>query len=123
VVRSPIDGYGVVATTPFAEGEVICEIDGVVWREGDGLYFDMVDQTRFINHSCDPNAKVDAGITDDGQGWASIIALRPIAVGEEVSYDYAFPVNLAEPCRCGSPRCRGLIVDEEALPLAGPTTS
>lgn len=135
MVRSPIDGYGVIACRPFAEGDEISEIDGVLWRDGDGiddryslwvedgLYFDMVDQTRFINHSCDPNARVDTGITDDGQAWATIIALKPIAIGEEVSYDYAFPANLAEPCRCGSPRCRGLIIDEETLPLAGSSTT
>ncbi len=129
VVRSPIDGYGVVAAKAFAEGELIAEIEGIAWRDGDGvddryslwiedgLYFDMVDQTRFINHSCDPNAYVDAGITDDGQAWAKIIALRPIAIGEELSYDYAFPPDLAEPCRCGSAVCRGLIIEEGALPI------
>lgn len=131
VVRSPIDGYGVVAVKAFAEGEPIAEIEGVAWKAGDdvddryslwiddGLYFDMVDQTRFINHSCDPNAWVDAGVGADGQVWATIIALRPIAIGEEISYDYAFPPDLAEPCRCGSSICRGLIIEEEALPLRG----
>ena len=129
VVRSPIHGYGVVAAKAFEENEVIAEVDGVAWRDGDGvddryslwledgLYFDMVDQTRFINHSCDPNAWVDGGITADGQAWARVIALRPIAIGEELSYDYAFPANLAEPCRCGAANCRGLIIEEEALPL------
>ena len=133
VVRSPIDGYGVVALKAFAEGEKIADIDGVTWRDGedvddryslwveDGLYYDMVDQTRFINHSCDPNAYVDVGITDDGQAWAVIIAARPIAIGEELSYDYAFPANLAEPCRCKSANCRGLIIDEDALPAVGAT--
>jgi len=135
VVRSPIHGYGVVAARPFAEGDQICEIDGVTWREGDGvddryslwiddgLYLDMVDQTRFINHSCDPNAEVCAGVSDDGQAWATVVALKSIAVGEELSYDYAFPAHLAEPCRCGSERCRGLIIDEDALPLAGARAS
>jgi SET domain-containing protein len=130
VVRSPIHGYGVVAARPFAEGDEICDIDGVTWREGDGvddryslwiddgLYFDMVDQTRYINHSCEPNVKVCAGVTGDGEAWATIVALKSIAIGEEVSYDYAFPAHLAEPCRCGSERCRGLIIDEDALPLA-----
>jgi hypothetical protein len=130
VVRSSIDGYGVIAERAFAEDEVIAEVDGVAWRDGDGvddryslwiedgLYFDMVDQTRYINHSCDPNAWVDAGVTGDGQAWARVIALRPIAIGEELSYDYAFPANLAEPCRCGSANCRGLIIDEnEVLPM------
>jgi hypothetical protein len=131
VVRSPIDGYGVVATRAFQEGDAIAEVDGVPWRDGDGVddryslwiedgfYFDMVDQTRFINHSCDPNATLDTGITDTGEVWATVIALRPIAAGQEICYDYAFPAHLAEPCRCGSPNCRGLIIDEDALPLAG----
>ena len=66
-----------------------------------------------------PKRLVDAGITDDGQAWATIIALRPIAIGEELSYDYAFPANLAEPCRCGSANCRGLIIEEDALLSVG----
>jgi SET domain-containing protein len=129
VVRSPIHGYGVVAARPFAEGDEICDIDGVTRRDGDGvddryslyiddgLFLDMVDQTRYINHSCEPNAGVYTGVTDDGQAWAMLIALKSIAIGEEVSYDYAFPAHLAEPCRCGSERCRGLIIDEDVLPL------
>jgi hypothetical protein len=129
VVRSPIHGYGVVAVKAFAEDDPIADIEGVAWKAGDdvddryslwiddGLYFDMVDQTRFINHSCDPNAWVDAGVADDGQVWATIIALRPIAIGEEITYDYAFPPDLAEPCQCGSSNCRGLIIEEEALPI------
>jgi SET domain-containing protein len=129
VVRSPIDGYGVISLKTFSEGDVIAEVDGVAWRDGDdvddryslwieeGLYFDMVDQTRFINHSCNPNAWVETGITDDGQAWATIVAARSIAIGEEISYDYAFPAGLAEPCRCGSSNCRGLIIEEGAVPL------
>jgi hypothetical protein len=128
VIRSSIDGYGVIATRPFAEGELLADVDGVAWRDGDavddryslwieeGLYFDMVDQTRWINHSCDPNAGLETGVRPDGAVWARIIALRPIAVDEELAYDYAFPAHLAEPCRCGSPRCRGMIIDEDALP-------
>jgi len=131
VVRSAIDGYGVIALKPFAQDEKIADIDGVTWRDGedvddryslwieDGVYLDMVDQTRFINHSCDPNSYVETGIKDDGQAWAAVIALRPIAIGEELSYDYAFPPHLAEPCRCGSSKCRGLIMEEEALSAAG----
>lgn len=136
VVRSSIDGYGVVATRPFAAAELLADVDGVAWRDGDGvddryslwiedgLYFDMVDQTRWINHSCDPNAGLETGIADDGAVWARIIALRGIAAGEEVSYDYAFPAHLAEPCRCGSTKCRGMIIDEDevAAAAAAPAT-
>lgn len=129
VVRSSIDGYGVIATRPFAAGELLADVDGVAWRDGDGvddryslwiedgLYFDMVDQTRWINHSCDPNAGLETGVTADGEVWAKIVALRPIVVGEELNYDYAFPAHLAEPCRCGSSRCRGQIIDEDELPV------
>lgn len=128
VVRSSIDGYGVVATRAFAPGELVADVDGFAWRDedglddryslwvDDGLYFDMVDQTRWINHSCDPNSAVETGVRADGVVWARIVALRPIAAGEEISYDYAFPAHLAEPCRCGSHRCRGLIIDEDEIP-------
>ena len=86
----------------------------------EGLYYDMVDQTRWINHSCDPNAKLDVGVDEEtGAVHARVLARRAIAAGEEIAYDYAFPAHLAEPCRCGSPRCRGLIIDEDALPLPG----
>ena len=129
VVRSSIDGYGVVATRDFAEGEVLAEVDGVLWHEaepvddryslvmGDGYYFDMVDQTRWINHSCDPNAEVEVGIDPERGGWAQIVALRPVRAGEEIAYDYAFAPEVAEPCRCGSPLCRGFIVEEDLLHL------
>ncbi len=125
VVRSSIDGYGVIAERPFAEGEIIAEVDGVAWHLGEDVndryslkiteevFFDMVDQTRWINHSCDPNADVDAGLDENGHPWAKIVAIRDIAKGEEIAYDYAFPVELAEPCRCGSPHCRGMIVEAD----------
>jgi hypothetical protein len=127
VVRSSIDGYGVVAERPFAEGDIIADVDGVQWRGceevddryslkiTDDLYFDMVDQTRWINHSCDPNAGIECGVDEDGRAWARIVAERDIVVGEEIAYDYAFPVALAEPCRCGSANCRGAIVDEDEV--------
>jgi SET domain-containing protein len=72
----------------------------------------MVDQTRWINHSCDPNCEVHADVDERGRPWARIVATRPIRSGEEITYDYALEPHLAEPCRCGSPRCRGSIVDE-----------
>lgn len=125
VVRSSIDGYGVIAERPFADGELIAEVDGVAWRLGedvddryslkitDEVFFDMVDQTRWINHCCDPNADVEAGLDEKGHPWARIVAIRDIAQGEEIAYDYAFPAELAEPCRCGSPDCRGQIIEAD----------
>lgn len=127
VSRSRIHGYGVFATRDFATDEVIAEVDGVKVAsetcENDDycLYvdehtlFDMVDQTRWINHSCEPNSGVDVEMDADGQVHAAIVALRPIRAGEELTYDYAFPEALAVPCQCGAARCRGFIVDEDEL--------
>lgn len=65
---------------------------------------------RFVNHSCAPNCR-----TDVVRGRIWIVARRDIAAGEELSYDYGFP--LAEwrhhPCRCGAPRCAGFIVGND----------
>src|SRR5687767_8411657 len=105
VVRSSIHGYGVVSTRPFASGEVIAEVDGVALRleevvddeyclwVTDELYFDMVDQTRWINHSCSPNGVVQTDVDEAGNVSARITALRDIAVGEEITYDYEFAVE------------------------------
>lgn len=129
VVRSALHGYGVVALRDFKEGDLMADIEGVTWREGDWwddtytlritdqVSFDMVDQTRWINHSCTANAEIDLGLDENGEPWAKLYAWRDIAAGEEVTYDYEFPAALAEPCTCGSPQCRGWIVREEELHL------
>lgn len=128
VVRSSIHGYGVVATRDFAPGELVAEVEGVVYRADetfddtyalwitDDLYYDMVDQTRWINHSCAPNCEVEGDEDGAGGAWARLVATRPIRAGEELTYDYGFPPELAIPCRCGAPTCRGFIVDEDELP-------
>src|SRR5215813_10336286 len=130
VIRSEIHGYGVVAARDFEVGEIIAVVDGVLWHEDeerddtyslwldDGWYLDMVDQTRWINHSCDPNGEVEAGA--EGGGWARIVAIKPIATGEEITYDYGFTADVAEPCSCGARGCRGYIVDPEELALVQP---
>lgn len=128
VVRSRIHGYGVVAKRDIAAGELIAEVEGIVYtREAlgddtyclwvhDDCYLDMVDQTRWINHSCDPNASVEADIDESGNTWARITALRAIPAGEEITYHYAFSQELAERCTCGSAECLGWIVDPDELP-------
>jgi len=63
---------------------------------------------RHINHSCEPNCEAQHG---RGRIW--IVALRDIAPGEELTYDYGFDYGEAwdHPCRCGSKRCAGYIVN------------
>lgn len=68
---------------------------------------------RLINHSCDPNCEAQI---IRGRIW--IIALRDIAEGEELSFNYGFDLECWEdhPCRCGSPKCVGYIVAREYWP-------
>jgi SET domain-containing protein len=63
---------------------------------------------RLINHSCAPNCRAD---TIRGHIW--IIARREIAAGEELTFDYGFAFKewRQHPCRCGSTRCAGFIVN------------
>jgi len=72
-------------------------------------------EARFINHSCDPNCEAV-----DYAGRIFIEALRDIAPGEELYYDYNFELDepiTAElekryPCHCGARTCRGTILVE-----------
>lgn len=69
---------------------------------------------RLVNHSCDGN--VEAQIWEDKEIW--FVALRDIAPGEELFYNYGFDLEHWEehPCCCGSERCVGYIVDEQYWP-------
>lgn len=60
--------------------------------------------TNFLNHSCDPNAGYD--------GADAIVALRPIAAGEEIRMDYgtfSFSFDHEFTCGCGAASCRGKV--------------
>lgn len=139
VIKSSIHGYGVIALRRFQAGEIIVYADGVVYSEDDDFddtysvllnipeedehgnletqyLLDLTDQTRWINHACEPNTEVDTSWdpeTRTGRVWW--IALRDLAAGEELTYDYAFSAHLAEPCACGTRKCRGLIVDLDEI--------
>ncbi len=78
---------------------------------GQGEYIDPGFPTAFINHSCDPNS----GIVDD----MTFIALRDIAKGEEVRFDYSTALYerlWTMKCSCGAPNCRGIVRDFDLLP-------
>ena len=61
---------------------------------------------RFINHSCDPNCY--SRIVDIlGKKHIIIFAMRKIVRGEELTYDYKFPIeDVKLPCNCGARKCR-----------------
>jgi histone-lysine N-methyltransferase SETD1 len=61
---------------------------------------------RFLNHSCDPNCYTQI-ISHEGKKKIIIFAKRDIEVGEELCYDYKFPIeDVKIPCYCGAAKCR-----------------
>jgi len=144
VRASSIQGLGVFARRSIPAGTVIIEYTGEVisTAEGDRRYDERAmerhqtylfaleggrcidgaaggNEARLINHSCEPNCEA---IETDGHIW--IHALRPIAAGEELTYDYAYEPEAGDEarpefyaCRCTAARCRGTIL---ALPDHAP---
>lgn len=66
---------------------------------------------RFMNHSCRPNAYAQVINVDTDQGPDKkivVFANRNIEAGEEITYDYKFPVEDGSlRCTCGAPNCIG----------------
>lgn len=74
---------------------------------------DEGNDARWINHSCEPNCEAQ-----EEKGRVFIHALRDIARGEELNYDYGLVIDekmskalkKAYACRCGSDECRGTML-------------
>lgn len=136
--RSGVHGKGVFALQDLAEGETLIEYVGEVisWPEAlrrhphdpaqpnHTFYFHIDDghvidarvggnSSRWINHSCQPNCEAD-----ESGGRVFIKALRNIAAGVELFYDYGLVIDarhtpklLAQyPCWCGAAECRGTLL-------------
>jgi uncharacterized protein len=140
VRRSPMHGRGVFARVPIREGTRIVEYRGerLTTAQAEARYPDdgspyhtflfaidddvMVDAARggntarWINHSCDPNCEV---VLEDGRLYVE--AIRDIAPGEELAYDYNFILPVRHnpamkkryPCTCGAPGCRGTMLGKK----------
>jgi uncharacterized protein len=129
VVRpSRIHSVGVFTNASIPRGTRIVEYDGprISPKEADRLY-DGASRTylygledgktiidgeglgAYLNHSCDPNCEID-----EIKGRAWIFALRDIAAGEELLWDYnLYDDEAPAPCHCGSPTCRGTMYSPE----------
>jgi len=140
VRESAIQGRGVYATADIRKNTWIMEYTGerISHDEADMRYDDesmarhhtflfIVDaetcidaasggnEARFINHSCDPNCEAVLSV-DDKEIW--ICAVREIAQGEELTYDYGYVIDEESveealrkyPCYCGTKKCRGTIL-------------
>jgi hypothetical protein len=138
VRRSGVHGKGVFAIEPIAAGERLIEYKGerISWKEAlrrhphnpaepnHTFYFALdsgkvidgkVDgnSARWINHSCAPNCEAE-----EIDGHVYVHALRDIAEGEEVFYDYGLVIDSRQTkklkkeyeCRCGARKCRGTML-------------
>lgn len=66
---------------------------------------------KFVNHSCDPNCRIEKW-TIKGEQRLALFAIKDIQAKEELTFDYNFtlftPGN-AQICKCNSQNCRGHI--------------
>lgn len=122
-----VEGRGMFASQPIAPGEMVAIWGGDVVptaafkdladyqksqsaQVADGFYLvsSKPGPGDFINHSCDANAGL--------QGQIVIVAMRAIAVGEEVCIDYAMCDSTEGEdfqCACGAANCRGTITGDD----------
>lgn len=130
VTRSGIDHRGVFAVKPIKKDEIIAvwggfiisraefdrlektcfrEIENYATKVADGFFLVSckkggLEDDDFFNHSCAPNAGI--------KGHLIIAAMRDIAAGEEITYDYCMTdadFDYSFKCRCGATGCRGLV--------------
>lgn len=147
-------GFGLKTLEPIKKGGFIDEYRGEVidfneavrrirdhYKETGNYYFLMYDApagemldgglkgnvTRFANHSCDPNCKVQkwlvcgTGEPLENEYQVALFAERDIEAGEELTYDYGWSAfaakavsgesNSATPeiCHCGAANCSGFL--------------
>lgn len=138
VRRSGIHGKGVFALQDITAGDTIIEYQGeiITWEQAQArhphdpanpnhTFFFHINETRvidglvggnssrWINHSCDGNCEAD-----EVDGRIFIKALRDIAPGEELNYDYGLilderytqKLKAEHPCWCGAQSCRGTLL-------------
>ena len=112
-------GRGLFAARPIQRGELILTFQGPelslaevrkkgalaanALQVGRGLYLDLEEPGRLLNHSCDPNMGVFRGV--------EVRALRYIPTDAELCFDYSTTVGdgWTMACRCDTPACRGIV--------------
>ncbi len=134
VSSSGINRRGIFAVKPLHKDEVIAvwgghiitekefnrlarhefkNIDDYATKIADGFYLVSckkggLEDDDFFNHSCSPNAGI--------KGHVMMVAMRDIAKGEEITYDYAMTdadYNYSFRCACGRRTCRKKITTKD----------
>jgi uncharacterized protein len=145
VRKSSIHGNGVFAAVEIALGEQVIEYRGerISSERAAALYgnnsehghtflFTLNDKflvdggvngnaARWINHSCAPNLEAVLYVNknyEEEKDKLFLEALRPIGVGEELTFDYGIRLEQRHSarlkkvwaCRCGAPECTGTML-------------
>jgi len=132
IIRSSaIHAAGCYTTTPIRKGQRVIEYTGhrltkaeadeayeespitYLFGLGDGkIVIDGHSTAMFINHSCDANCE-----TTESRGHVWIKAIRNIAPGEEITYDYCLYDGGDDPaiCNCGAKTCRGTMYSPQEI--------
>src|SRR5208337_2405337 len=76
------------------------------------MVIDGHSMAMFINHSCDPNCE-----TEEVKGRVWIKAIKNIAPGDEITYDYCLYDGGDDEayCNCGAKKCRGTMYSNEEI--------
>jgi SET domain-containing protein len=132
VLETDGKGKGLFVNAPILKGETVWSKEGLksnhfskkeletldslyarlAYWDGDYYTIDENDEGNYMNHSCDPNL-----------WWKNdtLVALRDIMTGEEVTYDYAttdiYGINGKGEmvCLCGSVNCRKIVKPNDLL--------
>ncbi len=124
IVRSSeIHAAGCYTTRAIRKGQRVCEYDGprMSKKEADKRYaarvvtylfgygetdavIDGFGPAMFMNHCCEPNCE-----TLEDEERIFVVALRDIATGEELVYEYNLwdSDEATQDCFCGKRHCRG----------------
>ncbi|XP_058113962.1 histone-lysine N-methyltransferase ASHR3-like isoform X2 [Magnolia sinica] len=141
VVKTQFCGWGVEAAESIKKGDFVIEYIGEViddtlceqrlWDmkyRGDQNFYMCeirkdftIDATfkgnvsRFLNHSCDPNCKLEKWQVD-GETRVGVFAARSIEAGEPLTYDYRF-VHFGPKvrCFCGTSKCQGYLGSKKKI--------
>ena len=133
IVRSSsIHAAGCYTTEPIRKGARVCEYSGkrlskpvaderyadrpvtYLFTCGSNQVIDGFGTAMFLNHSCDPNCET---IQEADDGPVYIVAIRAIAAGEELTYEYNLHDSDDEDanCYCRAHVCRGTMFSDEEV--------
>jgi len=119
--RSKIHGYGIFTKRPIYRGETFYYIPlaDLSYRNykryayiGNGQYVSDTKVLNWVNHSCNPNVRLDINRPDP-----VLVALRDIQAGEELvcNYDATEEVGVYRKCTCKERTCKGHFGQDKSM--------